>query len=121
MMKKTLTAVSLIFALALTLTACRSEDNSTATKPDHTPSVSSSQNISTDENDAASGGGAGGTNSGSHPGSDIMDDVGNAVDDIADGIGDAVEDIGSAADDAIGGGSHQGTANSTTGTTKSMR
>ena len=106
---KKITAFTLAFILALTLTACSSKDNgqtTTSPTPSAGQSASPSPSITPDPgNDSMEGGGAGGTNdtnndgkpdadadhSGQPENSDnLLDDAGEAVEDGLDKAGRAV-------------------------------
>ncbi len=115
-------ALSMAFMMAIAMTGCSAgrEDNSTApVQP--TSSASSDSGAQTSrypqassgmDNDAAEGGGAGGTNSPNSDGlpdsssgiSSAVDDIGDAAGDLARGAGNVARDagsaIGSAANDA---------------------
>ena len=131
-MKQRFILLAAVMVLGICLVGCSSRNepvntdepnsnNTHSVTPDTTPSVIPSDNLP--NNDAAEGGGAGGTNdsgngmfddnnNGNHNGNNgnqtdngtnrddgALDDIGDAAGDVMDGIGDAVQEGG----DAVGG------------------
>jgi len=115
-MKLKYLALSMAFVMAVALTGCsagRVDDGTASVQPGGAASDSGAQSGAEVSrypqnsvsgapdpgvsNDAAQGGGAGGTNSQDSDGfSDPSSDIGDAVDDIGDAAGDAVRGAGNA-------------------------
>ena len=122
-MKQKYFALVMAFAMAVALTGCSAGRNENSAKPIQPDSsvtsddgdrasagVGDAQNSAGLNNDAAQGGGAGGTNydqnnvdgTGMNPsdGDDVIDDIGDAAGDLTRGVGNAARSAGNAVGNA---------------------
>ena len=121
-MKQKYFALVMAFAMALALTGCSAGRNDNNAEVQSTNSMTSdagdrasagvgdAQNSAGLNNDAAQGGGAGGTNydqnnvdgTGMNPsdGDDVIDDIGDAAGDLTRGVGNAARSAGNAVGNA---------------------